>query len=91
MAKIGRLGRDPALTKEQMVEVYEASGRSVDPKVLQDISDQMFPDSEVRWYRLEGSFKGFVDEDGVMHKAKFTLGTGPNWVGVLENGTALPY
>lgn len=91
MAKIGRFGRDTALEKEQMIEVYEASGRSGDPKVLQELSDKMFPDTEVKWYRVENSFKGFVDQDGVMHKAKFTLGTGPNWIGILENDMALPY
>lgn len=91
MGKIGRLGRDPALTKEQMVEVYEAAGRSIDPAVLQEVSDRMFPDSEVRWYRSIGSFRGFIDADGVMHKAVYTLGTGPNWVGVMEDGTAIPY
>lgn len=91
MGKIGRLGRDPALTKEQMIEVYEAAGRSIDPVVLQEVSDRMFPDSGVKFYRLKGSFKGFVDEEGVMHKAEYTIGTGPNWIGIMADGTALPY
>lgn len=91
MGKIGRLGRDPALEKEQMIQVYEAAGRSIDPAVLQEVSDRMFPDSEVKFYRLKGSFKGFIDQEGVMHKAVYTIGTGPNWIGIMEDGTALPY
>lgn len=91
MGKIGRLGRDPALEKEQMVEVYEAAGRSIDPAVLQEVADRMFPNSEAKFYCSNGSFRGFVDENGTMHKAKYTIGTGPNWVGIMEDGTAIPY
>jgi hypothetical protein len=51
----------------------------------------MFPDADVQWYRIDKSFRGFIDEQGVMHKAKYTIGTGPTCVGIMKDGTALPY
>jgi hypothetical protein len=88
---IGRLGRAPSLEAEQIVQVYEAAGRSIDVAVLQKKSDEMFPEAGVKWYRIDKSFKGFIDENGVMRKAKYTIGTGPTWAGVMEDGSALPY
>lgn len=89
--KSERPRRLPALTYEQIIEVYEAAGRSVDTEVLQEMSDKMFPDAGVKFHSNKKSWKGFVDADGVMHLAEYTIGTGANWVGIMEDGTAIPY
>ena len=91
MGGIGRLGRKPALLEEQIIQVYEESGRSLDPGVLQEVSDRLFPDAGVKFYHLEGGFRGYIHEDGSMSKPKHTIGTGPTCVAIMEDGSALPY
>lgn len=91
MGGIGRLGRKPALLEEQIIQVYEESGRSLDPDMLQKVSDRLFPDAGVKFYHLEGGFRGYIDEDGSMSKPKHTIGTGPTYVAIMKDGSALPY
>lgn len=91
MSGIGRLGRKPALSTEQIIQVYEESGRSLNPDLLQEVSDRLFPDAGVKFYHLEGGFRGYINEDGSMSKPKHTIGTGPTWVAIMEDGRAEPY
>ena len=90
-AQADRPHRDPALLPEQIIQVYEESGRSIDPATLQEVSDRLFPDSGVRFYCLAGGGRGYINEDGSMSKPKYTIGTGPTPVAIMEDGTALPY
>lgn len=91
MAVADRPHRKPSLLTEQIIQVYEESGHSLDPAVLQAISDRLFSDSGVKFYCFEGGGRGYINEDGSMSKPKYTIGTGPTPVAIMEDGTALPY
>lgn len=90
-AQADRPHRDPALLPEQIIQVYEESGRSIDPATLQEVSDRLFPNAGVKFYHIDGGFRGYINEDGSMSKPKHTIGTGPTWIAIMEDGTALPY
>lgn len=91
MKSAGRAEREPSLTMDQIILVYEESGRSIDPAVLTEVAHRMFPDHGVKFHSCEGGFRGYIDEDKEMRKPKYTIGTGPTLVAIMEDGSARPY
>lgn len=98
--KIGDLSQSeklPYFTAGQMIEIYEASGRSDDESILRQKAKELYPDivksdgvppitkrpPHGRWFD-----KG----DGTCGPAAFTLVSGMcRAVGIMEDGTPRPF
>lgn len=86
----------PHFTYKQLIEIYEASGRSIEIDALQASAKQLYPDvleddGQSPIFVISGSHKGFL-VDGDYCKAKFSiLSRLVNGIGIMEDGTPLPY
>lgn len=79
------------LTGQELLDIYDASGRSVNLAVLQNKADEMFPERQAHLYLRQGAGRGFIDADGKLLTAKFTIGCGPECIAVLGDGSAKIY
>lgn len=86
----------PTFTAQQLVEIYEAAGRSVDAAVLRAKAAERYPgiteDGVPPLWVAQGSARAFAMEDGSYVKPKWRLGS--NYcrdVGILPDGTPLIY
>ena len=86
----------PYFTADQLIEIYEESGRSLDAEKLQSTALRLYPDVIGPDYKppvflRPGSYKGFL-VDGDYHKAKFSIMSRlVNGIGIMEDGTPIPY
>lgn len=83
-------------TSEQIIEIYEAAGRSVELDALKAKARELFPDiqedGEPPLWRTDGIGRAFLLEDGGSAKPVWRLGS--NYcrdVGILPDGTARIY
>lgn len=99
-SKIGNLPqsrKQPYFTAEQMIEIYEASGRSDDEFTLRQKAKELYPDI----VKADGvppitkrppHGRWFDKGDGTCGPAAFTLVSGMcRTVGIMEDGTPHPF
>lgn len=86
----------PTFTAEQIVEIYEAAGRSTDLDALKAKARELFPDilenGAPPLWRTEGVGRAFLTGDGSYVKPVWRLGS--NYcrdVGILPDGSARIY
>ena len=86
----------PTFTAQQIIDIYEAAGRSTDPDVLRGKARELFPDilehGAPPLWRTEGVGRAFLTEDGSYVKPVWRLGS--NYcrdVGILPDGTPVIY
>lgn len=98
MSHIGSLPpHRPAFTEGQLIEIYEAAGRSGDLSALKAKARELYPDiledGEPPITRVEGWFgRSFEDAAGKMVHSKWVLCSNRcNSVGILADGTPMPY
>lgn len=86
----------PTFTTGQIIEIYEASGRSVEPDVLLAKARELFPDvledGAPPLWRTEGVGRAFLTEEGSYERPVWRLGS--NYcrdVGILSDGSPMIY
>ena len=98
--KIGDLSKaekPPHFTKGQMIEIYEASGRSSDESTLRQKAKELYPDivkadgaSPITKRPPHGRW--FDKGDGTYGPAAFVLVSGmSNAIGIMDDGTPHPF
>ena len=82
----------PAFTIEQLVTIYEESGRSTNFSELQAKARELYPDNDAPLYFCQGGFAGFDRGDGIHEKPAYTLGSHMcRNIAVLKDGRTEPY
>lgn len=87
----------PTFTTEQIIEIYEATGRSADIEVLRRKAAELFPGVKDEkgappLWRTEGVGRAFAMPDGSFAKPVWRLGSSYcRDVGILKDGTPLSY
>ena len=84
------------LTAEQLIQIYEVSGRALDIERLRAVARELYPsiiepDGRAPIFLLDKSFKGFL-VDGEYKRAKYTITSRlVNGVGIMDDGTPISY
>ncbi len=82
----------PAFTVEELLQIYEHSGRSTAETALRAAAAELFPGSQAPLYYTAGGFRAFDMGDGTVEQPVATLGSFLcRSVGILKNGEARPY
>lgn len=87
----------PTFTTEQIIEIYEAAGRSVEIEILRAKAAALFPDIKDEkgvppLWRTEGVGRAFAMPDGSFLKPVWRLGSSYcRDVGILKDGTPVSY
>lgn len=82
----------PAFTIEQLINIYEESGRSTNLVKLKEKANELYPNINAVIYLCEGGFCGFDRGDGISEKPAYTIGTHMcRNIAILKNGEAVPY
>lgn len=79
------------LTAQELIAIYEKSGQSVDQSVLQKTADAMFARPGATIYVRKGAGRGFVDDDGKLIHAAYTIGCGPEMIAVFGDRSSKVY
>lgn len=83
-------------TTDQLIQIYEASGRSLNADMLQSTAKDLYPDvlesnGRAPIFVLDRSFKGFLVE-GEYKRAKHTISSRlVNAIGIMDDGTPISY
>lgn len=86
----------PHFTDQQLIEIYEAGGRSTNQDILQATARSMYPsvlgpDCKPPVFVRDGSYKGFF-VDGEYRKAKYSIVSRlVNGIGIMDDGTPISY
>ncbi len=82
----------PAFTVEQLMQIYEASGRSTDLTALKAAAQSLFPDCAAPLYCSPGGSRAFDLGDGVVEKPAYTLSSFLcRSIAIMPDGQVLPY
>lgn len=83
-------------TEEQLVEIYEATGRSSDINVIRAKASEMYPgivdDEGIPIWKLPSHGRSFNCGDGTYEMPAFVLASNKcNSIGVMRDGTPHPF
>jgi len=88
--------RHTYFTEDQIVEIYEATGRSSDIGLIRAKASELYPDivdgEGVPIWKLPSHGRSFTMEDGTHQMPAFVLTSKKcNSVGIMEDGTPRPF
>lgn len=75
--------------QSRLLAVYD-DVRSVDRDALQTRYDEVYGTGDVI-YVNDGAGRGFVDADGVLHKAAYSIGIGADCIAIMKDKTAVSW
>lgn len=92
MVALSETSRQPAFTVEELIRIYEESGRSTDGAVLQAKAKELFPESEAPLCLRAGGSRAFDVGGGEFQRPAYTLSSHLcRCVGIMKDGQPREY